>query len=74
MPAYHRLDVSANYILRKKQTETKFTLGAYNAYNERHPLYYAYRRRPTEENLFNQEFVVFELLPIMPVLSINLKW
>ena len=74
MPAYHRLDVSANYILRKKQTETKFTLGAYNAYNERHPLYFAYRRKVSEDNLFQHEFVVFELLPIMPVASISMKW
>lgn len=74
MPAYHRLDISANYLLRKKRTLTKFTFGAYNVYNERSPLYFAYRRRPTETNLFNQEFVVAELLPIMPVASISISW
>ena len=42
MPAYHRLDLSANYwISKKKNTEQVINISLYNAYNRNNPAYLA---------------------------------
>lgn len=40
MPAYHRLDVSVNFIKQKKWGERTWSLSVYNAYNRRNAYYW----------------------------------
>ncbi len=39
MPAYHRLDLSANFHKEKKWGERTWSVGLYNAYNRQNPFY-----------------------------------
>lgn len=73
MPAYHRLDISLNIRFQKATSQQFLKIGAYNVYNKRNPLYYAFRNNPQPDNLYNKEFVQVKLLPIIPSVSYTVK-
>jgi hypothetical protein len=70
-PAYHRLDLSATYLLREKKGWTsKLNLTLYNVYNRKNPFYINYKvTGSTEENFIESEAVVETLFPFIPTLS-----
>ena len=70
-PAYHRLDLSATYLLREKKAWTsKLNLTLYNVYNRKNPFYISYEvTGSTEENFIESEAVVETLFPFIPTLS-----
>ena len=76
MPAYHRLDISVNYLLYKKERiESHLNFSVYNVYNRSNP-YYIYFE--AEGNLDAYELSVkpkqVSLFPILPSLSWNLRF
>jgi len=73
MPAYHRLDLSVNIHFDKKSSKQTLKIGGYNIYNRRHPLYFALRNEPKQDNVFNKEFVQVKLLPFIPSISYTIK-
>lgn len=75
MPAYHRLDLSAEYILKKtKLYELTTQVSVYNAYN-RNNIYYIYYETQGNIDEFSIQFVknYVGLFPILPSLSIQLN-
>lgn len=78
MPIYHRLDISANFKFSSKQFSHLLTVGAFNVYDRRNPLYYNLRRdfsnNENYELIENKEFVEVWLLPFLPSLSYTLKF
>ncbi len=62
MNAYHRLDVSLDFIKKKKRYERKFTIGAYNVYNRKNP-FFLYRGSNTEGNPVIRQVSLFPILP-----------
>lgn len=77
MPAYHRLDLAAKFFFSTQGLDHHITLGVYNAYNRRNPLYYNLRTDIENENnelRFKASFVQVWLLPVMPSLSYSLKF
>jgi hypothetical protein len=76
MPAYHRLDISVNYLLYKKERmESNLNFSVYNVYNRANP-YYIYFE--AQGNLDSYELSVkpkqISLFPILPSLSWNLRF
>ena len=78
MPAYHRLDVAANFYI---QTDTRLrhtiNVGVYNLYNRRNPLYYDLRSRYVQDgnNIRTQkEFVQVWLIPMLPSLNYSIQF
>ena len=74
MPAYHRLDVNAQFLITSegKRCRHLINVGAYNLYNRKNPLYYDLRNRYTNVNnslIAISEFVQVWLLPILPSVS-----
>jgi len=76
MPAYHRLDLSANYTLKKNRFfESSLNFAVYNVYNRANP-YYIYFQ--AEGDLDNYQLEVkpkqIELFPILPSVTWNLTF
>jgi len=77
MPAYHRLDVNANFYFPGKIFDHKLQLGVYNLYNWKNLVYY-----DLEAELVNdgnqiesrERYVQVWLLPIIPSLSYSIKF
>jgi hypothetical protein len=74
MPAYHKLDLSANYSFAIGKARHMLKLGLYNAYNRRNPLYITLRDRFTEEGVIKREVVQVSLFPIFPALRYILSF
>ena len=74
MPAYHRLDLSADYqwfIKDKFDAHLQFSI--YNAYNRDNPYFISYDAAYSEENQsYRVEKVVTGLFPILPSVSLTL--
>jgi hypothetical protein len=76
MPAYHRLDLAATYIVRKtNRFEASWVFSVYNAYNRRNP-YYMYFE--TEGDLKKYELKTsikqVSLFPVLPAVTYRLKF
>jgi hypothetical protein len=77
MPAYHRLDVGANFRLHTGAIQHVIHIGVYNLYNRRNPLYYDLRTTYRLENgqlRPRREFVQSWLLPMLPSLSYSAQF
>ena len=66
MPAYHRLDVSFQFLKQKKNGLRIWSFGAYNAYNQLNP-YYLYYGFDAQANIYR--LYKFTLFPIIPSVS-----
>lgn len=79
MPAYHRLDLNAQAVIKSRSNKVRHVLnaGVYNVYNRKNPLYYDVRRRYVNSNntlISVREFVQVWLLPALPSLSYRLEF
>ena len=70
MPAYHRLDISANFHKEKKWGKRTWSVGLYNAYNRQNPFFLQF------ENVFNintqtseTKLYQYSLFPVIPSVS-----
>lgn len=63
MPAYHRLDISANFTKQKKHGKRVWQVGVYNVYNHKNPyfLYYRYDNASKTTKLY--EYCIFPIIP-----------
>jgi len=60
MPAYHRLDVSANFHKEKKWGERTWSVGLYNAYSRQNPFYLYFT---TETPRLLKQMSLFPIIP-----------
>jgi hypothetical protein len=77
MPYYHRLDANFNFYFQTRTVGHTLSLGVYNMYDRRNPLYYDLRRRYVNENnelTPKTEFVQVWLIPFLPSLSYSVKF
>ncbi len=70
MPPYHRMDLSLNYTKIKKWGHSKWSLSAYNVYNQKNPfyLYIAYKDDGTKG------LKQVSLFPIIPTITYSFKF
>ena len=71
LPDYHRLDLGINFYAPRTWGLQTISLGAYNVYNRKNPLYYTIRSSRT--NLGKNELVQVTLLPFVPSISYRIK-
>lgn len=67
MPAYHRLDVSLNYKVKKKKWDATWSFSIYNIYNKLN----AFAYRINNQNHRIQQVALF---PILPSISYKVKF
>ncbi|MEI6765990.1 MAG: TonB-dependent receptor [Bacteroidota bacterium] len=76
MPAYHRLDISANYTFKtKKRFENSLNLSVYNVYSRMNP-YYIYFETTGDLTNFNLQTQAKQvsLFPIIPSITWNFSY
>ena len=70
MPAYHRLDLSANLKLKEiKGYASELNFSVYNIYNRANPFQVFYNTKVTEGDRFNFNLKMSYLLPVIPSVS-----
>jgi outer membrane receptor for ferrienterochelin and colicin len=76
MPAYHRLDVSANYQLKKSaRWESWINFSVYNVYNRANPYYIYFRVKGDVDNYYlSVKPRKISLFPILPSITLNFKF
>jgi hypothetical protein len=73
MPAYHRLDLGANLLLRKRENYvSELTFGIYNAYGRKNA--YSYQFRMKEGDTFETEAVKVYLFSVIPSITWNFRF
>ncbi len=70
MPAYHRLDLSANFHKVKKRGKRTWSLGVYNAYARQNPFVVYNTFNSSGDPILKQQ----SLLPILPYFSYSFKF
>ncbi|MBU0764327.1 MAG: TonB-dependent receptor plug domain-containing protein [Bacteroidetes bacterium] len=71
MPAYHRLDLGANFHKDIKWGTRTVSVGVYNAYNRKNPFFLQFEYNyQTDKN----ELVQYSLFPLIPSISYSLKF
>jgi len=70
MAPYHRGDIAASFIKKKKNFERTIEVGLYNAYNRKNPFYYYTDTNSLGETKLKQ----ISLFPIIPSISWNYKF
>jgi hypothetical protein len=73
LPAYHRLDVGADYTFVQRKTRHTLKFGVYNIYNRKNPLYITVRNKFQSESP-KWEVVQVSLLPVFPTLRYLLEF
>lgn len=73
LPAYHRLDISATYIPKRKTKnfESSWNFGIYNVYNRMNAVSLSFRKN---EDSGNNEAVRLSLFGIIPSVTYNFKF
>ncbi|MGM1056799.1 MAG: TonB-dependent receptor [Bacteroidota bacterium] len=73
LPAYHRLDISATYIPKRKSEnfESSWNFGIYNVYNRMNAVSLSFRKN---EDSGNNEAVRLSLFGIIPSVTYNFKF
>lgn len=66
-PAYHRLDISVNFKKPKSWGERTFSVGLYNAYNRKNPMFVYPEEDPAGEYLISYRQLSF--LQLIPAIS-----
>lgn len=65
MPAFHKLDVGANFTKRKPKGTRTVSLGVYNLYNQANPFFLFFKRNSNNQVALHQ----LTLFPIIPSVS-----
>ena len=71
MPAYHRMDISFNWIKQKKRGERTWNLSIYNLYNRQNPFVLYFRQRDFSDERHLEQVSLF---PFIPSFSYNFKF
>lgn len=71
MPAYHRLDIGAEFIKKTSWGERAWIFGVYNAYMQSNP-FYVYLGRNYETD--KKEYKQISLIPLIPSISYRFKF
>lgn len=76
MPAYHRLDVSANYLLKKRgRFESSINFSIYNAYNNANPYFIYFQVEGNiDEYYLSVKPKQVSLFPILPAITYSFKF
>lgn len=69
-PAFHTLNISAEYSFKINTIQSKFNFGVYNAYNRLNP-FYIYSIKNTNGGV---DFKKVSLYPILPQLNFKVSW
>ncbi len=69
-PAYHRLDISANFHKQKKRGKRTWSIGLYNAYNRQNPFYLYFGRDEYNKRQLKQ----ISLFPLIPFIRYSYKF
>jgi outer membrane receptor for ferrienterochelin and colicin len=69
MPAYHRMDINANFYKVKKRGTRIFSVSIYNVYNRKNP-YFIWISEDSDKPVLKQ----FTLFPIIPTVSYSFKF
>ncbi len=72
MPAYHRLDLGAKFVVTKKWGVHSIYLGIYNVYNRKNPYFISLNVNPNEPD--TKEFSLTSLIPILPSVRYGIKF
>lgn len=64
LPDYHRLDLELSYAMEKGRAGHRWSLGAYNVYNQFNPLYYILTERVNEAGQLRPTYLQVALFPI----------
>ena len=70
MPAYHRLDIGVNLHKKKKNYESTWSFGLYNAYSRQNAFYLFFEDGDDGTRTLNQ----LSLFPILPSVSYSFKF
>jgi hypothetical protein len=85
MPAYHRLDIGANFHKQKKHGIRTWSISLYNAYSRKNPFFLTVKRFDEERvktgtNSYlvvspaHYSLVKYSLFPIIPSISYSFKF
>lgn len=76
MPAYHRMDLSATYIVRKTEKfESSWVFSVYNVYNRRNPYYiYFETKGDLQEFKLETNLKQVSLFPVLPSVAYRFKF
>ncbi|HLP05848.1 MAG TPA: TonB-dependent receptor plug domain-containing protein [Paludibacter sp.] len=70
MPAYHRLDISANCKLKPWHgIKSELNFSVYNVYNRSNPFQVFYSRTAPKDEKYNYQLKMSNLLPVIPSVS-----
>ncbi|MCY4675101.1 MAG: TonB-dependent receptor [Bacteroidetes bacterium] len=68
-PAYHRLDISVNFKKQRSWGERTFSVGLYNAYNRKNPMFIYPENDASCESICFQQVSMLQLIP-----AISWQW
>lgn len=68
-PAYHRMDISFNFVKKLKWAERTWNISIYNVYNRLNPFFLNF-----ETETGSTKLIQYSLFPIIPSFSYNLKF
>ncbi len=77
MPAYHRMDISANFHRRLRHGSRTISLSVYNVYNHQNPftIYKSYKYHTTiGDRTYGSSLVQLSIFPILPSVSYIYKF
>lgn len=76
MVPFHRLDLSANYVIKiKKKWESSLNMSIYNVYNRKNPYFiYLFNEGNVKDGDFKTKAMQFSLFPILPSITWNFKF
>lgn len=79
MNAYHRLDISASWTKKKRWGERIWSIGAYNAYNQKNPFFLRfseseYQNPSTGELEYQKKLIQYSLFPLIPSVTYSFKF
>jgi hypothetical protein len=70
---YHRLDIAAQFAVKKRKHDGTWDIGLYNAYNRKNPFYYSQSTKMVNGKEI-QVLKMVSLFPIIPYISYNFKF
>ena len=73
MPAYHRMDLGANFHRQFKRCSRTINVSVYNLYNHKNP-YMIYESHEYQYGSYNGALVKLSIFPILPSVAYTLKW
>lgn len=72
---YHRMDISVQFVKKKRRFERTWEISFYNLYNRRNPFYYDIEREYDESSGANKNLLKrYSLFPVIPSVSYGFKF